>query len=269
VVQTSGGNVSVSGQPGEARIEVYIRGNNWKDQLSRTDVEERLRNYEITIDKNANTLTATARPLNSSNWKKWNWEENGLSISFRIYVPASVDTKLQTSGGNIKLNGMSSDQKVTTSGGNININASKGNIEARTSGGNIDVERFTGGLVASTSGGNVKVEEAGGTLKLTTSGGNIRLTQVRGSVEARTSGGNVTADIVSLGKYLTLGTSGGSINVKMPLDQGMDLDLAGDRVSISMQNFKGTIEDDRVKGQLNGGGIPVRIATSGGNVRVN
>ena len=55
----------------------------------------------------------------------------------------------------------------------------------------------------------------------------------------------------------------------MPLDQGMDLDLSGDRVSIAMQNFKGTIEDDRVKGQLNGGGIPVRIATSGGNVRVN
>jgi hypothetical protein len=36
-----------------------------------------------------------------------------------------------------------------------------------------------------------------------------------------------------------------------------------------MNNFKGVVEDDRVQGKLNGGGIPVTIRTSGGNVEVN
>ncbi len=266
-VETSGGNVSVYGQTsGEARIEVYIRSSNWNQKLSESELKERLENYSIKIDKDANTLTAYAKPVDS-NWK-WGWK-NGLSISFKIYVPANITSTLNTSGGNIKLSGLSGNQNAKTSGGNIDIASTKGMVDARTSGGNIDIDGFNGTLEAQTSGGNVKVEESKGTLKLGTSGGNIRLAQVSGGVDAHTSGGNVTADIATLEKYLTLSTSGGNINVKMPMDKGMDLDLSGDRVSVAMQNFDGTIKDDRVKGKLNGGGIPVKISTSGGNVRVN
>jgi autotransporter translocation and assembly factor TamB len=53
------------------------------------------------------------------------------------------------------------------------------------------------------------------------------------------------------------------------MDKGMDLDLQGDRVQIAMNNFDGLVENDRVKGKLNGGGIPVRIHTSGGRVKIN
>lgn len=266
-VETSGGNVSLFGQTsGEARIEVYIRANNWNQKLSDSEIKERLEKYSIKIDKDANTLTVAAKPLDSE-WK-WGWK-NGLSISFKIYVPANITSDLHTSGGNIKLTGLSGNQTAKTSGGNIDIDATKGLVEAKTSGGNIDIDGFNGTLEAQTSGGNVKVEESKGSLKLGTSGGNIRIAQVSGSLEAHTSGGNVTADIATIDKFLTLSTSGGNISVKMPLNQGMDLDLSGDRVSIAMQNFNGTIKDDRVKGKLNGGGIPVRISTSGGNVRVN
>jgi len=266
-VETSGGNVSLYGQTsGEARIEVYVRSNNGKDRLSEAEIKERLKKYEINIDKDASTLTATAKPL-ESDWKS-GWK-NGLSISFKIYVPANVTSNLRTSGGNIRLNGLNGNQVAKTSGGNINIATTKGIVDARTSGGNIGINSFNGTLDAHTSGGNIKMDDAKGTLKLETSGGNMRLAQVAGSLDARTSGGNVSADIASLEKSLTLSTSGGNINVKMPMDKGMDLDLSGDRVSVSMQNFDGTIKDDRVKGKLNGGGIRVRIATSGGNVRVN
>lgn len=263
--ETSGGNLSVQGQTsGEARIEVYVRSNNWNDKISDSEIKDRLKDYEIKINKDANTLTATARSLN----KMWNWK-NGLSISFKIYAPANVTTDLQTSGGNIKLSNLSGKQKAETSGGNIDISSTKGVANVETSGGNIDIDNFDGTLDAQTSGGNIKLEESKGTLKIGTSGGNIRVARVAGGLEAETSGGNITADIVNLGKFLTLSTSGGNINIKMPMDKGMDLDLSGDRVNISMQNFKGSLEDDRVKGTLNGGGIPVKISTSGGNVRVN
>lgn len=265
--ETSGGNVSVYGQnSGDARIEVYIRANNWNQKISESEIKERLEKYTIQIDKDANTLTAIAKPLESG-WK-WGWKD-GLSISFKIYVPNNITSNLRTSGGNIKLSNLSGNQDVKTSGGNISLSTIKGIVDAETSGGNIDIDGFNGTIDAQTSGGNVKVENSKGSLKIGTSGGNIRIAQVGGSLEAHTSGGNVTADISSLEKYLTLSTSGGNITVKMPMDKGMDLDLSGDRVSVAMQNFDGTIKDDRVKGKLNGGGIPVRISTSGGNVRIN
>jgi hypothetical protein len=55
----------------------------------------------------------------------------------------------------------------------------------------------------------------------------------------------------------------------MPMDKGMDLDLQGDKVQVAMSNFNGVVEDDHVRGKLNGGGIPVRMSTSGGRVKIN
>lgn len=263
--ETSGGNVSVYGQKGgEARIEVFIRGNNWKGQLSESEIKERLENYEIKIDKDANTLTATARRINNN----WNWKD-GLSISFRIYAPADITSDLRTSGGNVRFENLSGTQRAKTSGGNISVASSRGTADIETSGGNINVSDFDGSINAHTSGGNISADDTKGSLKFDTSGGNIRLAQVGGSLNAETSGGNISADIESLEKQLSLSTSGGNIKVTMPLNKGMDLDLSGDKVSIAMQNFNGVIKDDKVQGKLNGGGIPVRIRTSGGRVQVN
>jgi DUF4097 and DUF4098 domain-containing protein YvlB len=122
---------------------------------------------------------------------------------------------------------------------------------------------------AITSGGNISAEDVKGGIKLKTSGGNLSLTAVSGNLEAKTSGGNIDARITELGERVSLNTSAGDVNVKMPLNKGMDLDLKGSRVKIAMSNFKGVVEDDRVQGKLNGGGVPVTISTSGGNVQVN
>jgi hypothetical protein len=263
-VETSGGNISVQGQKsGEARIEMYVRSNQWRDQLSEEEIKKRLEDYEIRIDKDAATLTATAKRTSGNGWT------NGLSISFKVYTPEKITTDLQTSGGNIKLIDLSGQQKAETSGGNIALANMKGNAEVETSGGNIDIESFSGILDAETSGGNIKLNNGQGELKMETSGGNIKMAAVAGSVEAETSGGNIGAELTSLGKYLTLSTSSGNVSVKMPMDKGMDLDLEGSKVYVTMQHFNGLVEEDKVKGKLNGGGIPVRIATSGGNVRVN
>ena len=70
-------------------------------------------------------------------------------------------------------------------------------------------------------------------------------------------------------KFVTLETSAGSVRVRMPMDKGMDLDLDGNRVSAPLTNFNGTVEKDRIKGKLNGGGIPVRLTASSGSVSIN
>jgi hypothetical protein len=266
-IETSGGFINVAGQTsGEARIEMYVRGNNGRDNLSESELKERLEKYySVNIEKSANTLTAIAKRTSKDDWNS----NNGLSISFKVYVPVAIATDLRTSGGSIRLADLSGELKAETSGGSIDVSNLKGNANVHTSGGSITVENITGKLVASTSGGSIRATGNMGDSKLNTSGGSIRLNSVSGSLEANTSGGSINADIAKFGERLTLSTSGGSIEVKMPMDKGMDLDLQGDKVQIAMNNFNGLVENDRVKGKLNGGGIPVRIHTSGGRVKIN
>jgi hypothetical protein len=52
----------------------------------------------------------------------------------------------------------------------------------------------------------------------------------------------------------------------MPMNKGLTLDLDGTRVSAPLNNFDGTVEKDRIVGKLNGGGIPVKLTASAGNV---
>jgi DUF4097 and DUF4098 domain-containing protein YvlB len=68
---------------------------------------------------------------------------------------------------------------------------------------------------------------------------------------------------------LDLKSSAGTIRVSMPLDNGMDLNLKGNKVAIPLKNFDGTVEKNRVNGKLNGGGIPVTLSASAGSVYVN
>jgi hypothetical protein len=263
-VETSGGGIAVKGQNGgEARVEMYVRSNRGRE-MSDADIKEKLeKDYEITLDKSSDALVIRAKRLRKGDW------DDALSISFDVYTPANVSTDLETSGGGISLADLNGTQKAETSGGGIDLRNIKGNAEVETSGGGINVENFDGKLDAVTSGGGINATGNLGDSRLVTSGGGIKLNSVSGNVEAETSGGSIDANIRKLGNRLTLSTSGGSIDVKMPMDQGMDLDLHGDKVQVAMNNFKGVVEDDRVQGKLNGGGIPVKISTSGGRVRIN
>src|SRR6059058_2161141 len=64
-VTTSGGSISVSGDAGEAKVEVYVNPNNAKDGLTLTNDEIRQRlesDYDLNISVHDNTVTALAKP---------------------------------------------------------------------------------------------------------------------------------------------------------------------------------------------------------------
>ena len=117
VVKTSAGGILVSGESGQqARIEVYIRGNNNKE-LSKEEIEKRLKDdYDMNISVNGHELSAIVKNKHEMN----NWR-NQVSISFKIYVPEQVSTDLHTSGGGIHLDNLKGNEKFTTSGGGLDI----------------------------------------------------------------------------------------------------------------------------------------------------
>lgn len=304
-VRTSGGSINVAGQSGEAKVEVYIRSNNWngKSELSKEEIEDRLKEYELTVAQEGETLVCKSKRKNEN--EKWDWKQ-ALSISFKITVPEKTTTDLATSGGSIKLAKLTGNQNFSTSGGSLHLDdlsgtvkgrtsggsiqlanchdqldlatsggsikadACKGDIKLVTSGGSINLMQVDGNVRATTSGGSIKGDNIKGELVASTSGGSIRLTDVAASLRASTSAGGITAEITSLGKYLDLSTSAGGIHVQMPLNKGLDLDLRANRVNVgTLNNFNGTMEKDRVNGKLNGGGTLVTMRASSGSISVN
>lgn len=302
-VKTSGGSITVKGgQTGNAKVEVYIRSGNYDAKLSKSEIEKKLtEDYELKMVQDGNTLRLTAKRKNKNNdWK------NSISISFAVYVPENISSDLSTSGGNISISALSGKQtfttsggnlvckqlkgdiKGTTSGGNISIEDSKDNIYLTTSGGNISAENCTGNITITTFGGNLDLEDLDGTIKATTSGGNVSGEKIKGdlrastsggnvnleelsaSVDASTSGGSVTVEIKELGKYVKLSNSSGRIDLTLPANKGVTLDVRGSKINTSLNgNFNGKVEDTRINGTLNGGGIPVTVNAGSGKVSIN
>lgn len=306
-VETSGGSITIDGSSrDDVKVEVYVKANGWPRQtLSQAEINERLKQYDLVLRTEGNTVIATAKAkAHNMNWKQ------SLNIAFRVYTPRPINTNLSTSGGGITLSHLAGKQAFSTSGGGLNLTDLVGDLKGRTSGGSIrltdckangsgdriDLETSGGSIEATNAAGLVRLETSGGSIQLhslngtikaetsggsitgddiagelvaTTNGGGIRLSRMAGSVEATTSAGSVNLELTKLGSYLRLSTSAGSVRVQMPLTAGLNLDVEGNRVTMPLRNFDGVAEKDRVKGKLNGGGIPVAISANSGNVSVN
>jgi len=299
-VETSGGSIAVSGVTTNARIEVYITGNNNK-QLTKEEIQQRLdEKYNLNISVANNKVTATARLKEKmTDWRK------ALNISFKIFVPRNVSTDLSTSGGSINLTNLSGDLKFSTSGGSldldnvagkvdgrtsggsINLENSKDDIELTTSGGSIDAKNCDGNLRLSTSGGSLDLKDLKGDIRATTSGGSIHGSDIEGelithtsggsihlsdlscSLETSTSGGNIDVSIKQLGKYIKISNSAGNVDVTLP-NKGIDLDLSASKIKTGqLNNFNGKVDDEEINGKLNGGGVPVRIDAGSGKISLS
>jgi len=302
--QTSGGNISVYGSAtGDARVEVYVQGDNGRWNLSREEIQRRLEEqYDLTVELQGNKLVAVAKSK-----KNFNWNNNhGVSISFRIFTPVEVSSHVRTSGGNVALKDLAGNEDFRTSGGNIDaehlagtiigrtsggnvsISDSRNDIDLQTSGGNMDARNCEGKIQLETSGGNVELRGMKGTIRATTSGGqveggqingelyahtsggNVDLSDVSASLDASTSGGNIRVNFQATGKYINLSNSSGDITVQLPGNQGMDLRISGERVHVTaMNNFRGDQDEQHIRGTVNGGGIPVKVDGNGGSVHVS
>ncbi|MBX2953262.1 MAG: hypothetical protein KF870_12215 [Leadbetterella sp.] len=302
-VSTSGGSIKVNGGTSTPKVKVFIRSNSWNTKLSQKEIEERLENYILEVKVSGNTLICTAKPKKEN--FSWN-NSNRLSIGFEIDSPGKVDTDLATSGGSITLSDLDGNLGFKTSGGSMDLNDLKGNIKGSTSGGSIKMNELSGDISLSTSGGSITAENSDGKIKLTTSGGSltfnnlkgdikgttsggsirannvngdlnistsggsIKFTNIEGNLSGSTSGGGIEGNILAIRDHVSLSTSAGSIKVDLPFNEGMDLDLKGNRVySDKLAKVSNTLKEGKVNGRVNGGGKSVKMRTSAGSIYVD
>ncbi len=260
-VRTSGGSISVVGSnEDEVVVEMYVRKRGDYVEAGEADLDD----YEIEIAQDGNKVRAIVERKSDG----WNWNNNGYSISFVVYTPEETRTRLKTSGGSLTVRNLSGSQELKTSGGSITTEGIRGEMVLKTSGGSINMREVQGDVEANTSGGTIRAETLVGNLDAKTSGGSIRLAGIEGNVDARTSGGSINAEILAPSDYVELKTSGGSITIRVPQENGYNLDLDGNRVYVDLNNFSGQAEKDEINGTMNGGGTLIEAKTSGGSVRL-
>jgi hypothetical protein len=295
IAGTSHGNISVSDVPAsQTRVEVYVRGSNSNQILSKQEIQKKLDEYySMEISLSGDVLNASVRqkkdiPLN----------ESGLSISFEIYAPKTASSTLKTSHGNIDLSGLEGSQNAETSHGNITISKITGKVVGQTSHGDISVTDCNNDIDVSTDHGDIAARSCEGTIKLITSHGNIDLRALKGkvhagtqhgnvsgntiggeltastthgdvnldamscSVDASTEHGNISLSVVNITGEIVTSNVNGNISLELPKGKGLDLDLQGRSVSVDgMQHFTGSKSKDLVKGSANGGGTKVSAKT--------
>lgn len=281
--RSSGGGVVVRTHDQDiVEVQVYVRKNGRTLSPSDPAADDVLRLYNLEIEKKGTAITANVdRKIRNSPWEN-------VGISLVIIVPREMSCNVSSSGGGLKISGVSGTHNFTSSGGGVELENISGTTRASSSGGRVTVADQNGDVHLSSSGGGVTLDGAHGVVYAHSSGGGVRLINIHGDVDAGSSGGGVTIsgvsgsvkatssggsvhiNITNLTKELYLQSSGGGIDATIGKGKnlGLDLDLSSDKVNIELHNFSGRVEKNRVKGTLNGGGIPVYMHSSGGNINV-
>jgi hypothetical protein len=203
----------------ESKVHIKILGDD--------DAEERM-SFEFNNDENLVEIIADK----SSSLTSW---FSGIRLKYEIKVPSKFNVDVSTSGGDIKLGGVSGTAKLNTSGGDVWADRVEGNLDVSTSGGDISLICSGTEIVAHTSGGDIKLKY---------------------------SGPNHGID---------LSTSGGDIQVELPsdFDAAMELSTSGGDVSCNLtMNNASKLSGHKIVADLNNGGMEFNAHTSGGDIDV-
>jgi hypothetical protein len=166
-------------------------------------------------------------------------------------------------------------------------------LQARTSDGNVSLTGLQGELSLTTGDGDVALDHVSGDLRIKSGDGHVRIT-ADGALDAHTSDGSLTVDGLfhapalhtsdgrldlslregtKLTMASTIQSSDGPVTIHVPQNFAADLNVhtSDGRVDcalpIAVDHYQSS-GGHELHGKINGGGTPLTIHTSDGNVRI-
>jgi Putative adhesin len=177
-----------------------------------------------------------------------------------VESPAQLTLQARTSDGNVTLSGLQGDLSLTTGDGNATLDHVSGNLRIKSGDGQVKITNADGAIDAHTSDGNLSVDGLFHALAFQTSDGTLDLnlregTKLTGASTIRSSDGSVTIRVPqNFAADLNVHTSDGHVDCSLPL---------------TMDHYQsGGEQGHELRGKLNGGGTPLTIHTSDGNVKI-
>ncbi len=262
-VSTPAGNVEVeqASDSTTVRVELYVdRGYAiWSNTKN-------LENYRINLLQRGNEIFASVEQKSS----KSGFFSNQMKFSYKIYVPRLMSSDINTSAGDIRLQGMEGQHLIKTGSGKIEIQDIDGKLGAYSASGNITIVNASGTLYAQTEAGKVTVLNSRGEIRLKTNAGNISAKQISGTLLGKTGSGNIEANFNSVSTGISLDTNSGNISVLVPSNSGYNVDLHGTKVQTDHRNLISDIRNkNHISGSINNGGALINLSTKSGSVSLH
>jgi hypothetical protein len=182
----------------------------------------------------------------------WWFPAGNTAADVYVTVPAGTDLRLDTSNGDILVQGTTRGGILNTSNGAIYLEEVRGDFEVTTSNGAIEVNGIVGAASAKTSNGAVTVQDARGEFNLRTSNGAVTF-----SGELTPGGGN------------RLVTSNGRIEVELTGTLSVKIDASTSNGQIEHPDvaiLATETDSDRLVGTIGAGEADLYIETSNGDV---
>jgi Putative adhesin len=186
------------------------------------------------------------------------WKGEGTKVT--VETPAHLDLDAKTSDGNFSARALTGNLQVRSGDGSVALDDVHGALRLTSSDGNVVIRDATGTLEARGSDGHMQVDGQFSAMQMHTSDGNLDLTlapgsQLNAASRIESSDGHVVVHLpATLAADLNVTTSDGRLDCSLPL---------------TMDHYDSNESSGHsVHGRLNGGGTPLTIHTSDGNVSI-
>ncbi|HEX8817637.1 MAG TPA: DUF4097 family beta strand repeat-containing protein [Terriglobales bacterium] len=279
-VQTGSGDIQIhGGSSGQVQVNARIKVSNWFG----SDNDERVRRIEQNppIQQSGNDIRIGH--IDDPDLR------HNISISYDISVPADSQVHAHSGSGEQRISGVTGGVEVDAGSGDLKIDNVGGRVRAHTGSGAITLDHvqgsvhaeagsgdirgndIAGGFEAHTGSGQIEVSQsAPGAVSVETGSGNVEVRGIRGSLDASTGSGDVRVEGEPTGGW-TIHTSSGGVQLKIGSGTGFDVDARTSSGSISTTQsvaVQGSMGHKELRGKVNGGGVPVTIRTSSGDIEI-
>jgi DUF4097 and DUF4098 domain-containing protein YvlB len=191
-------------------------------------------------------------------------------VNIQIMVPLVFDIKIESMGGDLKIEKVEGEFRGRTMGGNIELLQLKGEVGLTTYGGEIEVRNSELDGKVKTMGGDILISEVKGDIKGSSMGGEVTYHKVTGGTEGEevsvtTMGGDINLDYA--GKHVKAKTFGGDVDVVHGeevnvLTMGGDIEVADAPLGAKVKTMGGDIHVSKV-------GVYAKASTMGGDITID
>ncbi|MGA7351373.1 MAG: DUF4097 family beta strand repeat-containing protein [Acidobacteriaceae bacterium] len=187
----------------------------------------------------------------------WHREQSRITVE----TPAQLTLEAKTSDGNVTMTGLQGQLGLTSGDGNLTLDHLSGDLHIKSGDGHVTVTDASGAIDARISDGSLSVDGLFHAIALHTSDGRLDVSLRPGT---------------KLTEASTIQTSDGSVAIHLPTNFAADLNVHSSdghvdcALPLTLDHYQSSGgEGHELHGKLNGGGTPLSIRTSDGNVRID
>ena len=229
-----------------------------------------------------------------------------VDVQLSAQIPARVQVTLRSASGDIETEGLQGSQRLESASGDLVVSGARGPVVATTTSGDVRFEdgakarlrtvsgdvvahRASGPLHLRTTSGDVRVDDAADSLDVSSQSGTLVIGSAPRGIAASTVSGDLTLAGPTAGR-IRLETTAGELDallsaavtaaelrtvsgaLKVALSPGLraDLDLGtvSGQMDVAVSLDRAESGRTRLRGAVQGGGVPVILRSSSGDIDV-